>query len=226
MDPAIAVLDLSKAGAIIASMVESFLAGVVPEAHFQPDVSQTRLRHDAPPLDAKGARHDNVQDQRPAPVEDGLCLHPAVGCGAAAVSGIPDAAFASGVVVTSPPSCPSFPRPGLCYPCLSRLTPLRSYEGSDSCRPRTHPAGLSASFALPSEHPTPNHIVSLDIAFTVTSAHRVGPESPGFAMFRQARRTTPPKRVRYPAGCSFASGCSPPRLTHSRSWSTQLPSAT
>jgi hypothetical protein len=26
----------------------------------------------------------------------------------------------------------------------------------------------------------------------------------------QARRKTPPKRVRHPAGCSFASGCSPP----------------
>src|SRR5271165_2246321 len=44
---------------------------------------------------------------------------------------------------------------------------------------------------------------------------------PGFAMDEQARRATPPKRVRYPAGCSFASGCSPPRLA-----TTQLPSAT
>jgi hypothetical protein len=43
---------------------------------------------------------------------------------------------------------------------------------------------------------------------------------PGFASGPQARRTTQPKRVRYPTGCSFASGCSPPRLT-----ATQLPSA-
>src|SRR6202035_287390 len=37
----------------------------------------------------------------------------------------------------------------------------------------------------------------------------------------QARRNTPPNRVRHPAGCLFASGCSPPHLTE-----TQLPSAT
>jgi len=44
---------------------------------------------------------------------------------------------------------------------------------------------------------------------------------PGFALLEQARRKTPPKRVRHPAGCSFASGCSPPRIA-----ATQLPSAT
>ena len=124
---------------------------------------------------------------------------------------------------------PPFPRPGLCCPCLSRLAPHRSYEGSVSWRARTHPPGLSASFALPSEHPAPNHDVGLDIALSVTSAHRVRPhaancsrrETLGFANMRQARRTTPPKRVRHPAGCSFASDCSPPRLT-----ATQLSSAT
>jgi len=42
-----------------------------------------------------------------------------------------------------------------------------------------------------------------------------------FAMNEQARRCTPPKRVRHPTGCRFASGCSPPRLA-----ATQLPSAT
>ena len=40
-------------------------------------------------------------------------------------------------------------------------------------------------------------------------------------MSGQARRAMPPKRVRHPAGCSFASGCFPPRLA-----TTQLPSAT
>ena len=44
---------------------------------------------------------------------------------------------------------------------------------------------------------------------------------PGFAMNEQARRTMPPKRVRHPAGCSFASSCSPPRIA-----ATKLPSAT
>src|SRR5271165_4142686 len=40
-------------------------------------------------------------------------------------------------------------------------------------------------------------------------------------MSGQARRAMPPKRVRHPAGCSFASRCSPPRIA-----ATQLPSAT
>ncbi len=44
---------------------------------------------------------------------------------------------------------------------------------------------------------------------------------PGFAMNEQARRCTPPYRVRYPTDRQFASGCSPPRLS-----ATQLPSAT
>ena len=35
---------------------------------------------------------------------------------------------------------------------------------------------------------------------------------PGFTLDEQARRPTPPKRVRYPTGYPFASGCSPPRL--------------
>jgi len=45
-------------------------------------------------------------------------------------------------------------------------------------------------------------------------------------MNEQARHCTPPNRVRFPTGCRFASGCSPPRLPHLRGWSTQLRSAT
>ena len=44
---------------------------------------------------------------------------------------------------------------------------------------------------------------------------------PGFATNEQARRYTPPNRVRPPTGCPFASSCFPPRLM-----ATQLPSAT
>ena len=40
-------------------------------------------------------------------------------------------------------------------------------------------------------------------------------------MNEQARRSSPPNRVRYPTDQQFASGCSPPRLS-----TTQLPSAT
>ena len=40
-------------------------------------------------------------------------------------------------------------------------------------------------------------------------------------MNEQARRSSPPNRVRYPTDQQFALGCSPPRLA-----ATQLPSAT
>src|SRR6266849_2762690 len=68
MDPAIAALDFAKAGAIIASMVESYLSA------------------GAPALDAKGAPHDDdVQDQRSTPVADGLRLHPPINDGAGSI---------------------------------------------------------------------------------------------------------------------------------------------
>src|SRR5262245_7418024 len=51
------------------------------------------------------------------------------------------------------------------------------------------------------------------ITISSTSVCPAGCCHPGFALGSQARRTTTPKRVRHPAGCSFASGCSPPRLT-------------
>ncbi|MDO9011692.1 MAG: hypothetical protein Q7U78_07795, partial [Gallionella sp.] len=43
----------------------------------------------------------------------------------------------------------------------------------------------------------------------------------GFTLNEQARRHTPPKRVRFTTDRQFASSCSPPRLA-----TTQLPSAT
>ena len=104
---------------------------------------------------------------------------------------------------------------------------LRCDAGSDSCRPstrgtpkwsRTQTAGIEACFALPSQHPAPTIIWLPGLAFAVTAADRAILD---FALRPQARRTTQPKRVRYPAGCSFASGCSPPRIA-----ATQLPSAT
>jgi hypothetical protein len=56
--------------------------------------------------------------------------------------------------------------------------------------------------------------------------HRTLSQSPqrqwsiqGFATDLQARRSTPPKRVRHPTDCRFVSGCSPPRLA-----ATRLPS--
>ncbi len=105
--------------------------------------------------------------------------------------------------------------------CPFRTQPQRYYAGSDSYPARTRRAGLYASFVSPSEHPTPNHVVGPSVAFAVVSTRPAGRTDPGFAMSEQARRTTPPKRVRHPAGCSFASSCSPPRLA-----TTQLLSAT
>jgi len=59
----------------------------------------------------------------------------------------------------------------------------------------------------------------LRVAFAViNSAHN---DFSGFATHWQARRYTPPNRVRYPTDWLFASSCSPPRFT-----ATQLLSAT
>ena len=125
------------------------------------------------------------------------------------------------------PARPSLGRVLLPPPPAARFRrPQRYYAGSDASPARTRRQGLSASFALPSEHPTPSHAVGSDITISSTSVYPTGCRHPGFVFESQTRRTTTPKRVRYPAGCSFASGCSPPRLPQSRSRTTQLPSAT
>jgi hypothetical protein len=57
---------------------------------------------------------------------------------------------------------PCLPSNGFCYPALSRPTlqaPQRYYAGCDPSPARTRRRGLSASFALPSEHPDPNHVM-------------------------------------------------------------------
>ena len=117
---------------------------------------------------------------------------------------------------------PTFPRPGLCYPCLSRphpgrIGPMRALTPGELA----HPSGLSASFALPSEHPTPTHVACPACRFDSHLSASGRASGPGFASMQQARRNTPPYRVRHPAGCSFASDCSPPRIA-----ATQLSSAT
>ena len=116
---------------------------------------------------------------------------------------------------------PTFPRRGFAVRAFQGSSPLRYYAGSASCRALASPTGLSAYPALPSGHPIPNHVVRPNVALPVTSARPVGPCGPGFAINEQARRNTPPNRVRHPTGCPFASGCSPPHLA-----ATQLPSAT
>src|SRR5262245_28117710 len=68
MDPAIAALDFSKAGAILADMVESFLAAgaMVPAL-------------------PEGADHDDVEDHGSTPVARGMHLHSAVDTGTSAL---------------------------------------------------------------------------------------------------------------------------------------------
>src|SRR6266436_1216668 len=60
MDPAVATFDFAKAGAIIADMIESYLAG------------------GAPPSNPEGADHDDLQDCRSTSVARSLHLHSSV----------------------------------------------------------------------------------------------------------------------------------------------------
>src|SRR5712691_8933948 len=64
MDPAVATLDFAKAGAIIADLIESYLAG------------------GAPPSNPEGADHDDLQDCRSTSVAPSLHLHSSVDDGA------------------------------------------------------------------------------------------------------------------------------------------------
>src|SRR6266478_2848057 len=64
MDPAVAALDFAKAGAILANMIESYLAG------------------GAPPSNPEGADHDDLQDCRSTSVAPSLHLHSPVDDGA------------------------------------------------------------------------------------------------------------------------------------------------
>ncbi len=94
--------------------------------------------------------------------------------------------------------------------------PLRYHEGSDSCTahlPCRSPRLLRHTFL--SFHLQPRGL----------PGHRLPPRQrdqrvSDFALESQARRSSPPNRVRYPTDRQFASGCSPPRLA-----ATQLPSA-
>src|SRR3979490_2005223 len=60
MDPAVAVLDFVEAGAILANMIESYLAG------------------GAPPSNTEGTDHDDIQDCRSPSVAASLHLHSSI----------------------------------------------------------------------------------------------------------------------------------------------------
>ena len=101
--------------------------------------------------------------------------------------------------------------------CASRgRSPLRYHEGSDSCTAHPRPR---------SPHLLRYTFLSFRLQPRGLPDHRFPPRQrdprvSDFAMYEQARRSSPPNRVRYPTDRQFASGCSPPRLT-----ATQLPSA-
>ena len=124
------------------------------------------------------------------------------------------------VALPHPPSCP----PSLGAALLSALVaaPRRcgTMRALTPAAPRQRNRSLR-SIRLPSGHPAPNHVMRPDVTCLSPRASGRFLAVPGFATHEQARRHTPPNRVRHPTGCPFASGCSPPRLA-----ATQLPSAT
>ena len=101
--------------------------------------------------------------------------------------------------------------------CASRgRSPLRYHEGSDSCAAHPRPR---------SPHLLRYTFLSFRLQPRGLPDHRFPPRQrdprfSDFAMHEQARRSSPPNRVRYPTDQQFTSGCSPPRLT-----ATQFPSA-
>ena len=116
---------------------------------------------------------------------------------------------------------PHFPNAPLAlthFSTVQLILPVRYYWDSDSCQrsPRRQVSPLT-SCCFPVV-PSPN------TWYATTSLYPPPQRAalfPGFAKSLQARRRTPPKRVRHPTDRQFASGYSPPRLA-----TTQLPSAT
>jgi hypothetical protein len=114
---------------------------------------------------------------------------------------------------------PCLPSAWFCSPRLSRLAPLRYYAGSDSCQAlaRTRQVSPLTPLYFPNIPPPTTPCARTSLYQSLQRIRLIL----GFAMNEQARRHMPPNRVRQPTGCSFASGCSPPRLA-----ATQLPSTT
>jgi hypothetical protein len=132
------------------------------------------------------------------------------------LTGTTGAAFCSRCGSHASTFLPPFPRCGFAF---------RSSRGFSHCgtmetltpAPLTCAAGLPTYLATPSCRSVSNHVGLPD--------HRLPPRQrdqrfSDFAMYEQARRSSPPNRVRHPTDRQFALGCSPPHLA-----ATQLPSA-
>ena len=103
---------------------------------------------------------------------------------------------------------PPVPRRCFAFSAFHGLWPLRYHEGSDSC---------TAHLPCRSPHLLRHTFLSFRLQPRGLPDHRLPPRQrdqrvSDFAMNEQARRSSPPNRVRYPTDRRFASGCSPPRL--------------
>src|SRR6266508_4157110 len=111
-----------------------------------------------------------------------------------------------------------FPRRGFAFRPSRGFHRFGTMETLTPAPLTTHSAGLPAYCASPSCRSVSNHVGLPD--------HRLPPRQrdqrvSDFALSEQARRSSPPNRVRSPTDRQFASGCSPRRFGP-----TQLPSAT
>jgi hypothetical protein len=112
---------------------------------------------------------------------------------------------------------PPVPRRCFAFSASRGFAPLRYHEGSDCC---------TAHLRCSSPHLLRSTFLSFRLQPRGLPGHRLPPRQrdprvSDFAMNEQARRSSPPNRVRYPTDRLFASGCSPRRFGP-----TQLPSAT
>ena len=111
----------------------------------------------------------------------------------------------------------SLPSERFCFPLLQRVSSQRYYEDSDS-----YAAHLRRrSPRLPRHTGLSFRLQPRGAAWSSLPPRQRDQRVSDFAMNEQARRNSPPNRVRYPTDQQFVSGCSPPRFT-----ATQLPSTT
>jgi hypothetical protein len=72
--------------------------------------------------------------------------------------------------IAHPPSCPAFPRPGFAARRSRGRSRFGTMRALTSAGLAPNPTDLSASSALPSRRPAPNHVMRPNVAFTVTTA--------------------------------------------------------
>src|SRR5260221_14259771 len=114
LHPAVAALDFAKAGAIIANMIESYLAAGVP------------------PSDPEGPDDNDIEDQRPTPVAGSLHLHSPVDAGTSSLQpgehGAPVQSEEQGRATRLEPGAYPDPRPGS-GPVRGADDPSRGFQG-------------------------------------------------------------------------------------------------